>query len=98
MLVNIIRQDPNLWMTKQHIEKRPQLRWGVGGARRIGGRVEENPACTRCNGRLQPLGGETEAGRPGTGDQNWFRAGGYCGIGVGEPRWRAAGNLYALVR
>src|SRR3984893_7157086 len=39
MLVNVVGQDPHLWMAQQHIGERVQLRTCVGGTRRVRRRI-----------------------------------------------------------
>jgi hypothetical protein len=82
---------------QKYLEQRPVVGRTVGGARRVGGRVQEHPSGPRRDGRLQLLRRQAEAGRGVAGDQNGLALADLDNVRIGGPIGRRNDDLVARI-
>jgi hypothetical protein len=98
VLVHVVGQDPDVRMAKEDLGQALQLVLRIGGARGVGGRVEDQPAGTRRDHGLQFGGLQLEAaGRCGRGEDGG-PAGQEDHVGIADPIGRRHDDLVARVQ
>ncbi len=98
MLVHVVGEHPDMGMAHQHLGERLQFVAGVGGARRVRGRVQHHPLGARRDRALQVLRPQLEGVFQRGRHEDRLAAVDQHHVGIADPIGRGDDHLVALVQ
>ncbi|MDT4833093.1 hypothetical protein FQZ97_666800 [compost metagenome] len=98
VLVDVVREHPDVGVVEQHVGDRFQLRRAVGRTARVRRRVEKEPARARRDGRLQLRRGQAKAVLLAARHRHRHAAADLHDVGVRGPVRRRQDHLVARVQ